>query len=286
MKFPIRPTLLGLVFSLTFPLACSAAGQPVPAETMVARLDEAVPLTSEQKIRITTLLQKQNDAIRSLPTAKAADPQSEMSLIEKTFEIRAATRSGIRALLTPEQQKKYDHIPQTRGGGQTQDSSARVAQLDAQVGLTSEQKKLAAQIYDEEYEELLAFPPEDRPRLGQEARQSSKALIQAMLTPEQRQKLDTLRSAERQHNADERKELQTLLKNSAAVTARVGSIKSFESTTSFVSDNGKNRSGKATCKATGTQRTEMLTVYWEKSPASAAMKIVKLEGPTGEQIQP
>ncbi|MFT3781650.1 MAG: hypothetical protein QM790_06490 [Nibricoccus sp.] len=286
MKNPLRSLLLVLSTSIVAPFASAMTAQPVPAETLVARLSEAISLTSDQKEKITAIIQKQNDAIQALPPGKASDPQSEVDYMQRVFTLRSTARAEVRALLMPEQQKKYDHISQIRGGGQTQNSSNRVAQLDAQVGLTEAQKKLAAEIYDEEYEELLAFAPEERPVKGQQVRQSTKALIQAMLTPEQQQKITAARQAEAKHANDERKEIQLLLNNNASLVARLGRIKHLEPSTSFISENGQLRSGKTVYKVVGESGSETWTVYWEKPSIAAQIKITKLEGPNREAIQP
>ena len=77
-------------------------------EQMVARLDEAVTLTAEQKTKVTAIYQEQMAAMQAIP-------QDERR--EKMREAMAATREKIRALLTPEQAKKFDAMPaQGRGG--------------------------------------------------------------------------------------------------------------------------------------------------------------------------
>ena len=77
-------------------------------EQMVARLDESVTLTAEQKTKVTAIYQEQMAAMQAIP-------QDERR--EKMREAMAATREKIRALLTPEQAKKFDAMPaQGRGG--------------------------------------------------------------------------------------------------------------------------------------------------------------------------
>src|SRR4051812_28947803 len=76
--------------------------QRMTPEQMVTRLDEAVTLTAEQKTKVAEIYKKQTEAM-------AAIPQEERR--EKGAELRKATDAQIRALLTPDQQKKFDAIP-------------------------------------------------------------------------------------------------------------------------------------------------------------------------------
>ena len=75
---------------------------------MVARLDEAVTLTAEQKTKVTAIYQEQMAAMQAIP-------QEERR--EKMREAMAATREKIRALLTPEQAKKFDDMSAPGRGG-------------------------------------------------------------------------------------------------------------------------------------------------------------------------
>jgi Spy/CpxP family protein refolding chaperone len=77
-------------------------------EQMVARLDEAVTLTAEQKTKVAAIYKEQMAAMQAIP-------QEERR--EKMREAMAATREKVRAVLTPEQMKKFDAMPaQGRGG--------------------------------------------------------------------------------------------------------------------------------------------------------------------------
>lgn len=77
-------------------------------EQQVARIDEAVTLTADQKTKVTAILAKVAEKVQALP-------QEERR--EKGQELRTAANKEIRALLTPEQQTKFDAIPQGRGPG-------------------------------------------------------------------------------------------------------------------------------------------------------------------------
>ena len=75
----------------------------------IERLEEAVgTLTAEQKTKIEAINAKTREAIQALPEE---DRQTKMR------EITQSGRTEIRAVLTPEQQKKFDEMPQGRGAG-------------------------------------------------------------------------------------------------------------------------------------------------------------------------
>lgn len=76
----------------------------------IERVEEAVgALTAEQKTKIEAILAKQREATQGLG-------QDDM---EKRREIGTKARADIRAVLTAEQQTKFDALPQGgKGGGQ------------------------------------------------------------------------------------------------------------------------------------------------------------------------
>ena len=83
-------------------------GMPSP-EQQVARLDEALTLTADQKTKITAILKSSAEKMQAL---------SQEERREKGREIREEANKEIKALLTPEQQKKFDEMPQGgRGQG-------------------------------------------------------------------------------------------------------------------------------------------------------------------------
>jgi Spy/CpxP family protein refolding chaperone len=78
----------------------------------VERIEEAVgKLSAEQKTKIEGILAKVREQMQALQGASQEDRQAKMR------EIMQASRTEIRAVLTPEQQKKYDEMPQGRGQG-------------------------------------------------------------------------------------------------------------------------------------------------------------------------
>jgi Spy/CpxP family protein refolding chaperone len=83
-------------------------GQMTP-EQQIARLEEAVgTLTAEQKTKITAIYEKAAKDMQAVP-------QEERR--EKMGEMMAATRKDVRAVLTADQQKKFDDMPAPGRGG-------------------------------------------------------------------------------------------------------------------------------------------------------------------------
>lgn len=79
----------------------------------VERLEEAVgKLSAEQKTKIEAVLAKVREQMQGLQNASQEDRQAKMR------EIMQSSRTEIRAVLTPEQAKKYDEMAaQGRGQG-------------------------------------------------------------------------------------------------------------------------------------------------------------------------
>ena len=78
----------------------------------VERIEEAVgKLSAEQKTKIEAVLAKVREQMQGLQGASQEDRQAKMR------EIMQSSRTQIRAVLTPEQAKKYDEMA-TQGRGQ------------------------------------------------------------------------------------------------------------------------------------------------------------------------
>ena len=126
MKVSLKSVLavlaLGLAVIPSLSMAADAApgggqgqgggrGGPSP-EQRLAAIDTAVTLTADQKTKITAILTKSAADMQAVP-------QEERR--EKGQAIRAAANKEIHALLTAEQQVKFDAMPQGgrgQGGGQ------------------------------------------------------------------------------------------------------------------------------------------------------------------------
>lgn len=78
----------------------------------VERIEQAVgSLSSEQKTKIEAVIAKQREQMQALQNASQEERGAKMR------EIMQAGRTEIRAVLTPEQQKKFDEMPTGRGQG-------------------------------------------------------------------------------------------------------------------------------------------------------------------------
>ena len=136
-----RHLILGLAL-VFIPLSAPTYGQG-NSVNRVARMDELLGLDAEQKAKIADLLQRESAAIDRL----SADERPV-----KAFDIRQATRTQIRDVLTPPQQKLYDRTPQNRGGGLNLPTpQGKLEDLDKQVGLSPEPKKVALEVFTEEF---------------------------------------------------------------------------------------------------------------------------------------
>jgi len=85
------------------------------AEERVAQLDKALSLTDEQKTKIKDIYAKAGEQMReAFRGGGGGDREAARS---KMMEAMRKTREDVRALLTDEQKKKFDELPQ-RGGGE------------------------------------------------------------------------------------------------------------------------------------------------------------------------
>jgi hypothetical protein len=252
-------------------------GRSSSPESRVAQLNQSIPLTPDQQAKVLAIYQTETEALGHVP----ADTR-----FIKTFELRQASRQQVRAVLTPEQQRKYEITPTGRGGGQTFYPENRMASLDREVGLTPQQKKVALEVFTEEAESLRALEPDDRPIKGREFREASRDQIRMLLTPDQQKKRDALRTAADTVMLEEKKFAEAALRASSAVTARVGSIALISSAGGQTQTTGDLRSGKSFFEVVGQKKTEKLAVFWEKSGPNAPYKLIKIESPDGGTLKP
>src|ERR1051326_1519828 len=82
-------------------------GMPTP-EQMVAHLDEAVTLTADQKTKVLEIYKKNAADMQAVPREQRR---------EKMPELMKSQHDSIRALLTADQQKKFDAMPAPGGRG-------------------------------------------------------------------------------------------------------------------------------------------------------------------------
>ncbi len=87
-------------------------GMNMTSDQRVDRLDQAVgPLTADQKTKIKAIYDA--DAKKRTDMMAANDPDA----MTKMRAMMTDERTQIRALLTPDQQTKFDAMPQGRGAG-------------------------------------------------------------------------------------------------------------------------------------------------------------------------
>lgn len=77
-------------------------------DSQIERIDAAVSLTADQMTKVRAILAGVQDKVQALP-------QEERRA--KGAELRQAGNKEVRALLTPEQQKKFDAMPAPQKGG-------------------------------------------------------------------------------------------------------------------------------------------------------------------------
>jgi len=123
MKMKIR----GLAARLGVVALCSAAlcstpmlaqgggGMRMSADERVAAIDKAVTLTDDQKPKVKAILEADQKKMQELFAAQDPDMRTKMT------QIRTDENTQIKALLTDDQQTKYDayvaSMPRRGGGG-------------------------------------------------------------------------------------------------------------------------------------------------------------------------
>lgn len=91
-------------------------GQMPSPEARVEQLDKALSLTEEQKTKIKDIYTKAGEEMRAaFQKGGGGDREAARA---KMMEQMKATRDQVRALLTDEQKKKFDEMPQRGGGDQ------------------------------------------------------------------------------------------------------------------------------------------------------------------------
>jgi hypothetical protein len=149
-------------------------------ELTVESLDRLVSLTPEQKSKAIDIV---SHAVADLENL------SDQERLRDEKQVRPRMRAEIRALLTPEQLRKYDRTPQPQGGDLTlQTPENKTARLDALLALSPQQKAQAMEILSRELDDLLALPEADRLQKGAPIRQRTRVEIRDILTSVQQLK--------------------------------------------------------------------------------------------------
>ena len=86
-------------------------GMRMTSDQRVERLDTAVTLTADQKTKVKAIYDADAKKMQDMMAAQDPDMRTKMQAM------RADENKQIRALLTPEQQTKFDAMPQGRGPG-------------------------------------------------------------------------------------------------------------------------------------------------------------------------
>ncbi len=177
-----RPFLL-LAFLLSFASVTPALrAAEMSTKRRLDRLDALVQLSSVQRDQALAIFEKEEATLAQWPEGPERGA--------KGADARQQSRSAIRALLTPEQRKKYDVSPQSLGGGLITDPANIVLRLDQAVALTPEQKKRASDIIWADLRAQMAALPPDETLKGFLWRDDLRAELRALLTPEQQAKFE------------------------------------------------------------------------------------------------
>src|SRR5206468_3129973 len=122
---------------------------------------------------------------------------------------------------------------------------------------------------------------------GMAIRRASKAQLRALFTPEQQRKFDATSG----EDSGVRAEVESLVRTSPAIAARLGSLTRVSptgatTTTSLINEQVLALKGSSTFLLRGSSGAETVKVFWEKSPPSAPARIVRLETAQGESFGP
>ena len=78
-----------------------------PRVSRVEKLNAELALSDDQKTQIAAIFKEENAALKTVSDDKSLDRSARMA---KNKEIRAAHAAKVRALLTPDQQSKFDAL--------------------------------------------------------------------------------------------------------------------------------------------------------------------------------
>ncbi len=157
---------------------------------VMRKIGEKLNLTADQKARIKSIREDARRQFLAVRDDRSLTPEAKRARI---LEIRKSTREQISRVLTPEQREKAKAMLREAKG-------RRMARLGKALGLTPEQKARIKPILQDAKRQVKAvredksLTPEARKARIKEIRKSTREQISRVLTPEQRQKLDTIRS--------------------------------------------------------------------------------------------
>ena len=124
-RFLTTLAIIASIFSLALP---TRAADPAPTAASgikegksaakiadrLKQLSDALGLTEEQKAKVGPLLLEESTALAALYADKSLDDAARKA---KGVELRDGFSAKVRALLTPEQQAKFDLLPKGKGKG-------------------------------------------------------------------------------------------------------------------------------------------------------------------------
>jgi protein CpxP len=185
-------------------------------------LAERLGLSTEQTEKVRTIREQQMDDLRAVRDDAALAPDQKR---EKVQAVNQQANQKIRALLTPEQQPKFDQLVsemQERGrdfaggrgpggpGGERPERAQEMARRMAEyVGLSQDQIAKVKVIREKQQADIqvvrndAALAPDQQREKAREIRQNANKEIRALLTPEQQTKFDQFLS-EMQNRRPER----------------------------------------------------------------------------------
>lgn len=102
-------TAIALGVAVSAPLQAQQKKGMMTAEQQIERIETAVgSLTADQKAKITSIVTKSREEMQGIPKEERK---------EKGAALQTKQRADIRAVLTADQQKKYDHMAPAGAGG-------------------------------------------------------------------------------------------------------------------------------------------------------------------------
>jgi len=213
VKSIIRISVIAIAASilLTPSVFCQAQNQPgqerrgFNPEQMIDRriqfLDQQLNLTPDQEKKIRAIMEK---SFKTPPpaagsSAGASSRRARLNQDRTTTDPRSQINAEIKKVLTADQAKKYDSLPQQgprqgqfgRGGMNIDD---RVEQMTQRLKLTADQKKKVRAIYEKQGEEMKKMFEQAGQNGNREAmretmmkqREKNEKEIEALLTAEQK----------------------------------------------------------------------------------------------------
>jgi protein CpxP len=93
------------------------------------RIAKQLNLTSDQQAKVQGILQQQRTAMQNVRQDSSLSPQDRRT---KMMDIRSSTNTQIRALLTADQQQKWDQMQNSHQKGRGQDRDSNDGEADPQ----------------------------------------------------------------------------------------------------------------------------------------------------------